>query len=55
DVVLAAEHFRRRGLVADGPAGQAKMGHPVRYRLHPATTLAHVPELIDGLAVQPWA
>jgi crotonobetainyl-CoA:carnitine CoA-transferase CaiB-like acyl-CoA transferase len=55
DEVLAAEHFRRRGLVTDGPDGQAKIGHPVRYRLHPATTLAHVPELIDGLAVQPWA
>jgi alpha-methylacyl-CoA racemase len=29
--MLAAEHFRQRGLVTDGPDGEAVMGHPVRY------------------------
>jgi crotonobetainyl-CoA:carnitine CoA-transferase CaiB-like acyl-CoA transferase len=29
--MLAAAHFRHRGLVVDGPGGEPAMGHPVRY------------------------
>jgi crotonobetainyl-CoA:carnitine CoA-transferase CaiB-like acyl-CoA transferase len=36
--MLAAEHFRQRGLVADGADGVPAMGHPVRYEHHPAVT-----------------
>ncbi|MGH8983776.1 MAG: CaiB/BaiF CoA transferase family protein [Acidimicrobiia bacterium] len=34
--MLAADHFRQRGLVADGADGEPAMGHPVRYEHHPA-------------------
>lgn len=49
DEMLAAEQFRARGLVAEGA-----MGHPMRYRLHPAVERGAVPELVDGLTTDPW-
>ena len=35
--MLAAEHFRHRGLVVEGPGGEPAMGHPVRYERRRAT------------------
>ena len=43
--VLAAEPFRQRGLVVDGPA----MTHPIRYRDHPGGRAAEVPPLTEEL------
>jgi crotonobetainyl-CoA:carnitine CoA-transferase CaiB-like acyl-CoA transferase len=50
--VLAADTFRARGLVVDGPAGPA-MGHPLRYRTHPADLLTDVPPLVEGVKALP--
>jgi crotonobetainyl-CoA:carnitine CoA-transferase CaiB-like acyl-CoA transferase len=43
--VVAADPFRQRGLVLDGPA----MTHPLRYRDHPAVRPGAVPPLSDEL------
>jgi crotonobetainyl-CoA:carnitine CoA-transferase CaiB-like acyl-CoA transferase len=46
--MLAAEHFRRRGTVAQGPHGEPVMEHPLRYRHHPARAPRDVPALVEG-------
>jgi crotonobetainyl-CoA:carnitine CoA-transferase CaiB-like acyl-CoA transferase len=55
DEMLAAEQFRARGLVTAGADGEAAMGHPLRYRIHPAGRGAVVPELLDGLTADLWS
>ena len=47
--MLEHEHFRHRGTVItdERSAGQPAMGHPARYRVHPARELGPVPELDD--------
>jgi crotonobetainyl-CoA:carnitine CoA-transferase CaiB-like acyl-CoA transferase len=47
--VATAETFRARGLVTDGPDGSATMGHPLRYRDHPAERLTGAPPLREGV------
>jgi crotonobetainyl-CoA:carnitine CoA-transferase CaiB-like acyl-CoA transferase len=46
--MLADEHLRKRGTIADGPQGEPVMRHPLRYRLHPAVTPQEVPPLVQG-------
>jgi crotonobetainyl-CoA:carnitine CoA-transferase CaiB-like acyl-CoA transferase len=53
--MLAAEHFRARGLVTVDADGEATMGHPMRYRVHAAGRGAVVPELVDGLTTELWS
>jgi crotonobetainyl-CoA:carnitine CoA-transferase CaiB-like acyl-CoA transferase len=52
--MLDAEQFRARGLVTAGADGEATMGHPMRYRIHPAGRGTAVPELVDGLTAEVW-
>jgi len=47
--MLVAEHFRATGTVFDDAHGKAIMGHPLRYRHHPATVPGEVPPLAAGL------
>lgn len=54
--MLELDHFRRRGTVLTdtrAAAGQAAMGHPARYTVHPARELAPVPGLGDD-ATRGW-
>jgi crotonobetainyl-CoA:carnitine CoA-transferase CaiB-like acyl-CoA transferase len=53
--MLAAEQFRARGLVTAGADGEAAMGHPMRYRVHPSSRGTVVPELVDGLTAELWS
>ena len=47
--MLAAELFRQRGTVVDGPDGEPVMRHPVRYDRHPAGAPRDVPPLATGV------
>jgi len=47
--VLAADTFRQRGLVVEGPA----MTHPLRYRVHPAAVRADPPPLVENADALP--
>lgn len=54
--VLEAAQFRDRGTVVEGADGEPSMGHPLRYRDHPARTPREVPPLTDGPCDVPsWA
>jgi alpha-methylacyl-CoA racemase len=53
DEMLRAEHFRARGTVVEGPDGDPVMGHPLRYREHPAVAPREVPPLVEGSAQLP--
>ncbi|MBA2327649.1 MAG: CoA transferase [Actinobacteria bacterium] len=46
--MLAAEHFRQRGMVAHDGQGQPFMHHPLRYERHPARVAPEVPPLVEG-------
>jgi len=46
--MLAAVHFRSRGIVADDSGGNPVTGHPLRYREHPARWPREVPPLSEG-------
>ena len=46
--MLAAQPFRSRGAVVDGPDGAPFMRHPLRYRDHPALASQDVPPLVEG-------
>jgi crotonobetainyl-CoA:carnitine CoA-transferase CaiB-like acyl-CoA transferase len=56
--MLRHPHFRWRGTVRDDPRpgheGEARMGHPARYRLHPARMLEEAPALDEQRTVS-WA
>jgi crotonobetainyl-CoA:carnitine CoA-transferase CaiB-like acyl-CoA transferase len=53
--MVHAEVFRARGTVADGPAGEPVMQHPLQYRDHPARVPREVPPLVEGPErVPPW-
>jgi crotonobetainyl-CoA:carnitine CoA-transferase CaiB-like acyl-CoA transferase len=46
--MVAAQLFRERGAVKDGPDGGPVMQHPLQYRQHPARVPPEVPPLIEG-------
>jgi crotonobetainyl-CoA:carnitine CoA-transferase CaiB-like acyl-CoA transferase len=46
--MLRAEHFRRRGTVAQGTSSAPVTQHPVRYEHHPARAPRDVPPLVHG-------
>jgi crotonobetainyl-CoA:carnitine CoA-transferase CaiB-like acyl-CoA transferase len=46
--MLVAEHFRDRGTVSAGGAGEPVMHHPLEYRRHPARAPSDVPVLVEG-------
>ena len=43
--MLEHPHFRERGTLTTGPDGYLTLGHPIRYRVHPALPPGLAPEL----------
>jgi crotonobetainyl-CoA:carnitine CoA-transferase CaiB-like acyl-CoA transferase len=41
-------HFQARGVIAHGPDGERRIGHPIRYRRHPARGPGRPPALDEG-------
>jgi crotonobetainyl-CoA:carnitine CoA-transferase CaiB-like acyl-CoA transferase len=53
--MLAAEHFRRRGLVTQAGPEEPVVEHPLRYERHPARVASEVPALVEGpRRLPPW-
>ncbi|MGE0881586.1 MAG: CaiB/BaiF CoA transferase family protein [Acidimicrobiia bacterium] len=46
--MLEHPHFRERGTITTGPDGYRSVGHPIRYRIHPALAPGVPPELGRG-------
>ncbi|MDO8732003.1 MAG: CoA transferase [Actinomycetota bacterium] len=46
--MLEHPHFRERGTLTIGPDGYLTLGHPIRYRVHPALPPGLAPELGDN-------
>ena len=43
--MLEHPHFRERGTLTTGPDGYLTLGHPIRYRVHPALPPGSAPDL----------
>jgi crotonobetainyl-CoA:carnitine CoA-transferase CaiB-like acyl-CoA transferase len=47
--MLEHPHFRARGTITTGPDGLRSVGHPVRYRVHPALPPGPPPDIGDSI------